>query len=255
MSTLKIENLPVNKIFISKLNLRVDSEFGDEEDIELINNIRSLGLLQPIVVRPVNEKYEVIVGRRRYLSIKNSGATEITCIVKELEIEEALDITISENIFRKNVDPVTLGTWIKKRLELGDITLTEYAKQIGKSKSTVSEWIRMTDLSQAIRNEVQDGAIPFHYALKVARMNLTSEEESRLATESRQNGFEAFKKAVDRLHSNREKRGSPKGLKIIRMNFGFESKDYEKLEKLSKDANMNVSEYCMKILSEHVNVS
>ena len=158
-------------------------------------------------------------------------------------------------MFRKNVDPVTLGEWIKKRLDHGDISLSQYAKKIGKSKSTLSEWMRMNDLSHELRDEVQRGSVPFNYALKVARMNLTSEQEKMLADESRADGFEAFKKAVDRLKASQEKRGAPKGLQVIRINFGMESLDYRSLSKLSAERGMDLGDYCLSVLLEHIRSS
>jgi len=252
---MKIENIPLEKLQISDLNIRKDHQFGDEEDDEFTKNIESIGILQPIVVRPNGDQYEILIGRRRFLSAKQQGTQEIPCIIKDLDADEALDASISENVFRKNVDPVTLGEWIKKRLDHGDISLSQYAKKIGKSKSTLSEWMRMNDLSHELRDEVQRGSVPFNYALKVARMNLTSEQEKMLADESRADGFEAFKKAVDRLKASQEKRGAPKGLQVIRINFGMESLDYRSLSKLSAERGMDLGDYCLSVLLEHIRSS
>ncbi len=250
-----IENIPIEKLYVSNLNVRVDHEFGDEEDQEFIKNVESLGMLQPIVVRPTGELYEVFIGRRRFFSMKQNGEQEVSCIVTELNDEEALDASISENVFRKNIDPVTLGKWIKKRLEFGDISLSEYARRLGKPKSTLSEWVRMNDLANELQDEVQKGSIPFIYALKVARMNLSEEQEKMLAVESKENGFDAFKKSVDRLISGKEKRGAPKGLQVVRINFGMDSNEYDALRQLSQDEGLELGDYCMKILVDHVRSS
>lgn len=252
---MKIENIPVEKLYVSNFNVRFGHEFGDEEDQELVKNVESLGILQPIVVRPNGDNYEVFIGRRRFLSVKRAGQSEINCVVTELNDEEALDASISENVFRKNVDPVTLGKWIKKRLEVGDISLSEYARKIGKPKSTLSEWVRMNDLTQDLQLEVQNGSVPFIYALKVARMNLTEDQEIKLALESRENGFDAFKSSVDRIIAGKEKRGAPKGLQVVRINFGVGSQEYGELTKLSEESGMSISDYCMKILKEYVRSS
>lgn len=252
---MSMELIPIDKIRISDLNIRAKDVFGDEEDQELVENISSLGILQPIIVRPVGDIYEVDVGRRRFLSAKEVGLKEVPCIVKETSEEEAMDASLSENIMRKNVDPVTLGRALKIRLEVGDVSLSEYARMIGKPKSTLSEWLRMNDLSPAMQNEVQSGNIPFTYALKVARMELPPGEEGILAEESMAGGFEAFKKALDRIAEGREKRGAPKGLLIVRINFGLESRDYEALKRLSKAKGLDLSDYCMEILTDHIRSS
>lgn len=247
--------IPIDKIRVSDLNIRAEDAFGDEEDQGLVENISSLGILQPIIVRPVGDMYEVDVGRRRFLSARQIGLKEVPCIVREASEEEAMDASLSENVFRKGVDPVTLGRALKLRLEKGDVGLNEYSRMIGKPKSTLSEWLRMNDLSPAMQNEVQSGNIPFIYALKVARMELPPEEENILAEESRTSGFEVFKNALDRISEDREKRGAPKGLLIVRINFGPESQDYEALKRLADAQGIDLSDYCMKILADHIRAS
>jgi hypothetical protein len=73
-----------------------------------------------------------------------------------------------------------------------------------------------------------------------------------LAQESREKGFDAFKNSVDRLMSGKEKRGAPPGLKVIRINFGMESQEYEMLKRLSEEEGMNLSEYSARVLQDHV---
>jgi ParB family chromosome partitioning protein len=242
----------IDKLFVSGLNVRYDHAFGDEEDRELIDNIESIGVLQPIVVRPKGDRYEILIGRRRFLSMQKNGVTEVPCLITDLNDDEALDASISENVFRKSVDPVTLGRWIKKRLEESDISLSEYARKIGKAKSTISEWVKMNDLSKEIQEEVQKGSVPFNYALKVARMDLSEEQEKMLAVEARNNGLDAFKNAVDRISAGKEKQKAPPGLLVVRINFGKESQEYEQLKEISDKVGMNISEYSLNILREHV---
>ena len=248
---MKMETIPIGSIQISDLNIRANEPFGDQEDEEFVKNIESLGILEPIIVRPVGDIYVVDVGRRRFLSAQKLGYTELDCIIRESSDEDAMDASISENVFRKNVDPVTLGLWIKMRLARGDISLSKYAKKIGKSKSTLSEWMRMTDLTLEMQEQVRSQAIPFRYALKVARMDLSPEEEKALAQEAATGGFEAFKNKVDGIATTKEKRGAPKGLLIVRMSFGQTSRDYNKLKRLAQKSGVDLTDYCMKVLKEH----
>lgn len=246
------ELIPLEKIRISRSNIRADDSFGDEEDQELIKNIESLGILQPIVVNPVGDFYEVDVGRRRLLSAREVGLDEIPCIVREASEEDSMDASFSENVFRKDVDQVTIGKWLKMRLERGDISLSEYARRIGKNKSTLSEWLKMTELSPSMQEEVQRGAVPFRRALKVARMDLTPSEEGILAEESRSGGLDSFDAALSRLSAGKEKRGAPPGLLIVRINFGPKSPDYNRLKKLAKAENIELGEYCHKVIIDHI---
>lgn len=249
---MKLETIPIEEIRVSPLNIRVEKEFGDEEDLELMKNIESMGTLQPIVVRPIGDIYEVVVGRRRFLSMKHSGAKEIDCIVREMSDNEALDASLSENIIRRNVDPVTLGKWLKRRLEMSEKSLSWYAKKIGKPKSVLSEWIRMNDLSEGMQRLVSERTITFRDALKVARLDLPQEEQEELAKKTIGEGIEEFKRELERLRRGYEKRGAPKGLLIIRVSFGKESKEYKSLKRLADEKGMKLSDYARSILEEHV---
>ena len=95
--------LPLDKIRISAHNVRADEFFGDEEDKSFVENVGSYGVLFPIIVKQVGDMYDVYSGRRRFLAAKENGLTEIECIVKEVYDEEALDISLIENIHRKNL--------------------------------------------------------------------------------------------------------------------------------------------------------
>lgn len=252
---MSMQLIPIDKIRVSDLNIRAEDPFGDEEDQGLVENISSLGILQPIIVRPIGDMYEVDVGRRRFLSARQIGLKEVPCIVREVSDEEAMDASLSENVFRKGVDPVTIGRAIKRRLDKGDIGLNEYARRLGKPKSTLSEYMRMVDLSSTIQNEVMSGRISFVDALKIARMELPAEEENKLAEEAMNEDPEAFKKALARVSEEREKRGAPKGLLIVRINFGPESQDYEALKRLADAQGIDLGDYCMKILTDHIRAS
>jgi ParB family chromosome partitioning protein len=248
----ELVKIPVDKIRISPMNVRIGEAFGDEEDKKFEKNISSLGLLSPPIVRPVGDMYELVAGRRRFLALKGGGETEIDCIVKELEDTEALDASLSENVFRKAVDPVTLGRMLKKRLEMEEISLGDYAKKLGKAKSTLSEWMGMNDLVEDLQREVQEGSAVFTHALRVVRMELSPEEQRVLAEEARTGGPDAFRKAVDRVAAGREKRGAPKGLLVVRISFGQESAEYEALRRMAERDGMKLSDYCEKILMDHV---
>ena len=247
-----MEMIPLDRISISAFNVRAEEYFGDEEDQELVESIGSFGVLQPIIVRTVGDMYELYSGRRRFLSAKESGLTEIPCIIMDVDDDEALDISLSENLFRKDLDPVTVGRALKRRIDGSGISLREYARRIGMPISTLSEFIRMTDLSPDMQNEVQSGKVTFRDALKVVRMNLPLNKEMELASEAREGGSDAFKNTLDRIASEQEKRGAPKGLLILRISWGQESPEYSALKQFAESEGIDLSEYCQKILAKHV---
>lgn len=247
-----MEMIPLEKIMISSQNIRADEYFGDEEDQALVESIGSFGVLQPVIVRPVGDMFELTAGRRRLLSARESGLTEIPCVVKDVDDEEAMYISLIENIHRKDVDPVTLGRAVKRILEGADISLGKLAKRLTIPKSTLHSWDLMNDLSPAMQSEVQCGTVPLRDALKVVRMKLPQEVESTLAEEAQVEGFEAFKRSLDRIAAEEEKRGAPKGLLIVRISWGFESPEYEALKRFAESEGLDLSEYCQKILADHI---
>ena len=109
----KIQEVSLNKIRPSAMNPR--KTFDQEALQELADNIKRQGLLQPITIRPVDEllntdgtlcHYEVVCGERRYRAVKMNGSKTISCIVREMTDEDAFDAMITENLQRKDVDPM-----------------------------------------------------------------------------------------------------------------------------------------------------
>ncbi len=244
--------IPLDKIRISAHNVRAEEFFGDEEDKAFVENVGSYGVLFPIIVRPVGDMYDVYSGRRRFLAAKENGLTEIDCIVKEAYDEEALDLSLIENIHRKNLDPVTIGRALKRRIDSTGIKAIAYAKKLGIPKSSMSTFLRMNDLSPDMQTEVQAGKVTFREALKVVRLNLPPETEIALAREAREDGSNSFKKTLDRITAEQEKRGAPKGLLITRINWGFKSKEYNSLKRFAKADDISITDYCQKVLKEHI---
>ena len=247
-----MEMIPLKKIRISSSNVRAEEYFGDEEDKSFVENVGTHGVLLPIIVTPVGDKYNVYSGRRRFLAAKESGLTEIPCIIKEVHDDEALDISLIENIQRKNVDPVTLGRALKRRIDRSGISLREYARRIGMPKSTLGNYITMNELSPDMQNEVQTGTVTFRDALKIVRMKLPQETEISLAKEAREGGSDSFKNTLSKITGEQETRGAPKGLLIVRINWGKRSSEYTALKKFAKSEGIELSEYCQKILTEHI---
>ncbi|GAH91265.1 unnamed protein product, partial [marine sediment metagenome] len=125
---------------------------------------------------------------------------------------EALDISFIENIHRKDVDSVTLGRAVKLKLEREGISLGKLARRLKIPKSTLQNWDLMNNLSPAMQKEVQRGTVPLRDALKVVWMKLPPEVEDTLAEEARVDGLEVFKRSLNRIAAEEEKRGAPKGL-------------------------------------------
>ncbi len=244
--------IALDKIRISSFNVRSEEYFGDDEDKSFVENVGKHGVLLPIIVTPKGDMFDVYSGRRRFLAAKELGMTEIDCIVKEVYDEGAQDISLIENIHRKNLDPVTIGRALKRRMDSTGISASKLGNILGISRQAVSQYLRMVDLSPDMQNEVQSGKVTFTEALKVVRMNLPIEKEIDLAREAREVGSDSFKKTLDRFTAEQEKRGAPPGLLIVRISWGKKSKEYNSLKRFAKADDISISDYCQKILTEHI---
>ncbi len=137
-----IRNIPIDKIVTNILQPRKD--LGDLEG--LAQSIKELGIIEPIIVRTRDGKFEIIAGERRFKAAELAGLNEIPCIEHEVPDNEALEITIIENIQRKDLNLFETAFSLKSLNDIYGYTHQDIAQKIGKSRVTVTELIRITEL-------------------------------------------------------------------------------------------------------------
>ncbi len=127
-------------------------EVFDERALkELAISIKEHGVIQPIIVRSVNGKYEIIAGERRYKATALAGLTKIPAIIRNLDDKESSKVALLENLQRKNLNPIEEARTYQKILELDEMTQDELAKTMGKSQSAVANKIRLLSLPDDIQ--------------------------------------------------------------------------------------------------------
>ncbi|MBR6137268.1 MAG: ParB/RepB/Spo0J family partition protein [Bacilli bacterium] len=119
---------------------------------ELAVSIKEHGVIQPIIVRNVNGKYEIIAGERRYKASALAGLTKIPAIIRNLDDKETSKVALLENLQRKNLNPIEEARTYQKILELDQMTQEELAKTMGKSQSSVANKLRLLSLPEEIQN-------------------------------------------------------------------------------------------------------
>jgi ParB family transcriptional regulator, chromosome partitioning protein len=144
--TAVIRNIPIDKIVANALQPRKD--LGDLN--EMADSIKEKGILEPVLIRPKNGKFEIVAGERRYRAAILAGLTEIPCIEHDIADNEALELSIIENIQRKDLNIYEQAFSLRSLSEIYGYTHQEIAQKIGKSRVTVSELIRVTDLPEEI---------------------------------------------------------------------------------------------------------
>jgi ParB family chromosome partitioning protein len=146
-----MEELEVHTIHPPKYSLRKD--IGQLDG--LITSIEEKGLLEPIVVRPVGDGFEVVAGHRRLEACKRLGWRKIPCHIIELDDREAYEVSLIENLQHKSLDPIEEALAFKRYVdEYGYGSVTELARRIGKSHSYVSRRIALLSLSEDVREEL-----------------------------------------------------------------------------------------------------
>ena len=151
-------------------------EVFDEQALkELAVSIREHGVIQPIIVRKVDNKYEIIAGERRYKASTMAGLTKIPAIIKNLDDKESSKVALIENLQRRDLTPIEEARTFQKILELEEnMTQEELAATMGKTQSSVSNKLRLLNLP----DEVQDALLKEKISERHARSLLNIEDEN-----------------------------------------------------------------------------
>jgi len=146
--------------------------FDEKALKELAVSIKEHGVIQPIIVRNIGNKYEIIAGERRYKASAMAGLTTIPAIVRNLDDKESSKVALLENLQRKNLNPIEEAKTYQKILELDQMTQEELAKTMGKSQSAVANKLRLL----ALTDEVQDALLKDEISERHARTLLNAKD-------------------------------------------------------------------------------
>ena len=153
----EILEIPVDHV---SANPRQPRSFFSPSDLEdLIGSIKEHGLLQPITVTRIGDKYELIAGERRLRACKTLGLKTIPAIVREANEQQKLELALIENIQRQDLNPVEEAISYKALIDEFNLTQDDVAKRVGKSRSNVANIVRLLDLPEYILSALKDGRI------------------------------------------------------------------------------------------------
>ncbi len=134
-------------------------EFDKETLSELANSIELNGLIQPIIVRKIKDKYEIIAGERRWRACKAVGLKEMPCILKDVTEDVAAKYALIENVQREDLSPIEEAVAYKKLMSDFNLTQDEVASQVGKSRSYIANTIRLLKLDKVIIDYIASGEL------------------------------------------------------------------------------------------------
>ena len=132
---------------------------------ELADSIKAQGLIQPILVRPVeNGKYEIIAGERRWRASQLAGLTQVPVVIRKVPDKAALAMALIENIQREDLNPLEEATGIQRLVDEFDMTHEVAAQAVGRSRSAVTNLLRLLSLSKAVQDLLMQGKIEMGHA-------------------------------------------------------------------------------------------
>ena len=166
---------------------------------ELAESIKTHGIIQPIVVSKTGNRYMIIAGERRYRASKLADMKTILAIVKDYDDRKIKEIAIIENLQRENLNPIEAGNAMKKLMEEYSLTQEELAERLGKSRSSVTNTLRLLTLSAPVIKLVEEGKLSQGHAR--ALVTLPKREQEKLALKSVEKGLSVreVEKAVKKI--------------------------------------------------------
>lgn len=133
--------------------------FDDESIAALADSIKQHGVLQPILVRPYGSSYQIVAGERRWRAARMLGLSEVPVQIKELSDIETMQIALIENLQRENLNPIEEARGYNELIESYDMTQEEVAKTVGRSRSAVSNSMRLLSLPDEVLEMLENGEI------------------------------------------------------------------------------------------------
>jgi len=168
----EVKQLPIGEIDPSPYQPR--TIFDDERIDELLQTIKTHGVIQPIVVRMRNGRYEIIAGERRFRAVKKLGMDTIPGIVREFNDSQAASIALIENLQREGLTAIEEAYAYQKLIDLHNLTQESLAQRLGKSQSTIANKIRLLNLPEPVKQALIERKVTERHAR--ALLSLDTEE-------------------------------------------------------------------------------
>ena len=160
----ELRSLPVEKIQRGRFQPR--TQMDPERLTELADSIRAQGVVQPIVVRPNADdgQFELIAGERRWRAAQMAGLAEIPAVVRNVPDEAVVAIALIENVQRENLNPIEEAVALKRLTDEFGMTHDAAAKAVGRSRTAVTNLLRLLDLTEEVKSLVQQGGLEMGHA-------------------------------------------------------------------------------------------
>lgn len=170
----KITLLDVNDILPNRFQPRI--KFNEDSLNELSDSIKKYGVIEPLVVRPIGDKYEIIAGERRYKACLLAGLSKVPAIITSLDDKDSAEVALIENVQREDLTPIEEAVSYKKILEMGYMTQEELASKLEKNQGTVANKLRLLNLTEEVQEALLESKISERHARSLLKLKNNNDQ-------------------------------------------------------------------------------
>ena len=177
-----LDEIPIERIKPGRFQPR--KTFAEEALDELAESIRGQGVVQPIVVRELGDtQYEIIAGERRWRAAQRADLVKIPAIIRQVDDESAIAMSLIENIQREDLNPIEEAQALQRLVEEFELTHQELANAVGKSRVAVTNYLRLNGLSPIVKEMLAEGTLEMGHAR--ALLSLSNADQEKIARDVR----------------------------------------------------------------------
>lgn len=234
----EIAKIKIDKIVPNKSQPRL--EFYDDSIKGLADSIKENGLLQPISVRKVGSKYELIAGERRFRACQLIGRKEIEAIIYDKSDEESAKLALVENIQREDLNAIEQALAMQRIMRQERLTQEELAELLGYKQSTVANKVRLLKLPDYIKNAVSHGQISERHARAMINVPEEQLEEVFMTVTNRKYNVAKTEEYIREIMNRKKNRGVSHNVQIALNTF---KQAYDMCRKAGVDCDFNTTDY------------
>lgn len=222
----KVVELDLNDVLPNRFQPRI--KFSEESIEALADSIKEHGVIQPIVVRNIGDKYEIIAGERRYKASVLAGKQTIPAIITDLNEKDSAEVAIIENVQRKDLTPIEEAISYKKILDMGYLTQDSLALKLGKTQSTIANKLRLLNLDDDVQEALLNEKISERHARSLLKLP-THEKQRQLLQRIIDERLTVRKtdEEIDKMMNNNENNEM--------LNFGISTQPVEELTPVNNE--------------------
>ncbi|HRP24181.1 ParB/RepB/Spo0J family partition protein [Thauera sp.] len=204
----ELQSLAIIALQPGKYQPRTRMDPGSLE--ELAASIKAQGVMQPIMVRPVDDDaYEIIAGERRWRAAQIAGLAEVPCLVREIPDEAALAMSLIENIQREDLNPLEEAGGIQRLIDEFDMTHQQAADAVGRSRPAASNLLRLLNLAKQVQELLMAGDIDMGHARALLPLDGASQIQLANQVAARQLSVRDTERLVQQILNPRQKKPAP----------------------------------------------